>query len=204
MKRLLRPLGAVVVALAVAVAGCPAVGAHGGEDALVLQPPVTTPGGVVGVRGDLPTTNSIRLVLVGVGQGDQGEVTLARLEDPPQGHFETAVTVPTTAAPGTWHVEAQTAGGAVLAESELTVLAASPSAARDDRAEPVALSPGSTARALSAIRPDIAAPATRERAPTVWWPYAVVAAMLLAAVGWVRRHRRREHGRVPPAATSSR
>ncbi|HET8987391.1 MAG TPA: hypothetical protein VFN43_02680 [Humibacillus sp.] len=186
MKGLLRPLGALVVAVATAFALSPPAGAHGGEEGLVLDPSSTWPGGVLSVRGDLPTTSSIRLVLVGARHG---EVTLAQVEDPAQGHFEAVVTVPPTTASGVWHLHA-VAGGVVLAETELTVTAASPAGVgQDDRAEPVAASGGSAGRALSAVRPDAVTLSAGEGSTGRWWPYAVLSLALIAAVAWVsRRH----------------
>jgi hypothetical protein len=187
----MRTLGAIAVALAAAIALTTPAYAHGGEDGLVVEPAAPSQGGAVSVRGDLPTTSSIVLVLESsAGKG----VTLARVEDPPQGHFDTVVTLPPTLAPGTWHVQARV-GDTVLAERELVVSEAAPPGGGDDRAEPVVVPTVAARAALSAIRPDAASPPAgpaepvRQSAPANWWPYAVPVVALLGAVAWVRRRR---------------
>ena len=200
MTGALRTLGAIAVAQAAANALTTPAHAHGGEDGLVVEPAATSQGGAVSVRGDLPTTSSIVLVLESsTGKG----VTVARVEDPQQGHFDAVVTVPPTVAPGTWHLQARV-GGTVLAERELVVSEAGPPGADDDRAEPVVVPTGAASAALSAIRPDAASLAAKPSepsqpsepsepsewvAPASWWPYAVLLVALLGAVAWVRRRR---------------
>lgn len=188
MRGALRTVGAIAVALAAAIALVPSAQAHGSEEGLVVEPAATSPGGAVTVRGDLPTTSSIVLVL----ESSAGRsVTVARVEDPPQGHFDTLVTIPPTVAPGSWHLQAR-AGGTVLAERELLVSDAGSPAAEDDRAEPVMVPTGPESAALSAIRPDPASVTTRAPEPSArapWWTYAVLVLMLLGAVAWMRRRR---------------
>ncbi|TQM62604.1 hypothetical protein [Humibacillus xanthopallidus] len=195
MTGALRTLGAIAVALAAAIALTTSAHAHGGEDGLVVEPAATSQGGAVSVRGDLPTTSSIVLVLESsAGKG----VTLARVEDPPQGHFDTVVTIPPTVAPGTWHLQARV-GATVLAERELVVSEAAPPGGDDDRAEPVVVPTVAADAALSAIRPDAAPPPATpaepspQSAPAIWWPYAVIVVALLGAVAWVRRRRGAPH-----------
>lgn len=190
MRGALRTLGAIAAVLATAIALALPVHAHGGEEGLVVEPAATSPGGAVSVRGDLPTTSSIVLVL----ESSAGRsVTVARVEDPPQGHFDTLVTVPPTVAPGAWHLQARV-GGTVLAERELLVSAVGLPAPGDDRAEPVVVPTGSASAALSAVRPDAASVVTRAAGPpdtsTPWWPYAAVALALLGAVAGLARRAR--------------
>lgn len=194
MTRALRTLGVIAVALAAAIAVTTPAHAHGGEDGLVIEPAATSQGGAVTVRGDLPTTSSIVLVL----ESSTGEgVTVARVEDPQQGHFDTVVTVPPTVAAGTWHLQARV-GATVLAERELVVSEAGLPGADDGRAEPVVLPTGAASAALSAIRPGAASLAAQPSesstssesvAPASRWPYAVLLVPLLGAVAWVRRRR---------------
>ena len=189
----LRTLGAIAVALTAAIALTTPAYAHGGEDGLVVEPAATSRGGTVSVRGDLPTTSSIVLVLEpSAGKG----VTLARVEDPPQGHFDTVVTLPPTVAAGAWHLQARV-GVTVLAERDLVVSEAAPPGGDDDRAEPVVVPTGAAPAALSAIRPDAAnlrakpAEPSQPSAPASWWPYAVLVVTLAAAVAWLLRGPRR-------------
>ncbi|EWT01529.1 hypothetical protein N865_10180 [Intrasporangium oryzae NRRL B-24470] len=189
MRGALRTLGAIAVALATAIALTTPADAHGGEEGMVVEPAATSAGAVVSVRGDLPTTSSIVLVL----ESSAGRtVTLARVEDPPQGHFDTQVAVPATVTPGAWHLQARV-GDTVLAERELLVSEAAQPPAGDDRAEPVVVPTGPASAALSAIRPDAgslsaghADPSGRSE-PTPWWPYAVLVLALVGAVAWMRR-----------------
>jgi hypothetical protein len=204
MTGLQRRIGAIVVALATAIALPSPAQAHGGDEGLVVEPATTSPGGAVSVRGDLPTTSSIVLVLASPAGVS---LTLGRVEEPPEGHFETVVTVPPEATSGTWHLEARVAG-TVLAESELTVTgSASAGGAADDRAEPVAVPSGSASQALSAIRPAAMTVAEQPAEPSpgaAWWPYAVLAVAALGAVGWSYRQRTGQVERVLRARTPRR
>jgi hypothetical protein len=156
MRSLARLLAVVAVGLATATAGAAPALAHGGEEGLVVEPAAAAAGSTVSVRGDLPTTSPVELVLVG---SHAERLVLASVADPADGHFETVVTLPPAAAPGTWRLQALV-GGAPLAEHEVGILAAAAPAedGRDDRAEPVAAPVAAPAAASSgAIRPDAAA-----------------------------------------------
>lgn len=194
MRSLARLLAAVAVGLAVATAGATPALAHGGEEGLVVEPSAAPAGSAVSVRGDLPTTSPVQLVLV----GPQAEpVVLATVADPTDGHFEAVVTLPSAAAPGTWRLEARAggAGGAPFAEHEVGILPGGGAPAEDaraDRAEPVAAPAG------GALRPDAAAPrapaegprpASRGWAWSAFGAAVVLGAAALVATSAARRRR---------------
>ncbi|HEX6917676.1 MAG TPA: hypothetical protein VF140_06320 [Phycicoccus sp.] len=153
MSRLLRLLAAVAVVVAATPAGVGPALAHGSEQGLAVEPAAAAPGGWISVRGDLPTTSSVTLVLV----GPRGQrIGLASVDDPADGHFETGVLLPAAATPGSWRLQALS-GGSLLAEHEVAVVAAGGGQEEDARlqqAEPVTAPPGTAAPAL---RPDTAA-----------------------------------------------
>ena len=200
MRSLARLLAVVAVGLATATAGAAPALAHGGEQGLVVEPAAAPAGSPVSVRGDLPTTSSVDLVLVGP---HAERLVLASVADPADGHFETVVTLPPAAAPGSWQLQAL-AGGSPLAEQDVGILPAAGAAGEDtrsDRAEPVAAPVAAPAAASSSgIRPD----ATALRAPVgvrpaesrEWaWPAvgaAVVAGAAALALIVAARRRRAE------------
>ena len=107
---------AAAIAAAFVVAGN--VAAHGGEMGLFIDPATAAPGAVIGVRGDLPTTDPVDLVLV---DSAGTEVALARVEDPPNGHFDIQVTLPGDLPPGQWTMIARAPGMTPIA-SPMTII----------------------------------------------------------------------------------
>jgi hypothetical protein len=175
VKALVHLLAAVAVTLvATTTLAAPAL-AHGGEEDLVIEPRTASPGGPVSVRGDLPTTSSISLVLVG-SHGKR--LRLASVDDPAEGHFEVVVTIPAGVPPGTWRLQAF-AGGSLLAEDEIGVLAVGVpknEGAQPDQAEPVAAASGATP---PAVRPDaatLAASPLRDPSTSSTWEWVAVVA----------------------------
>jgi hypothetical protein len=104
-----RIAGTIAAASAAAIVVVGTVAAHGAGTGLYPDRPTTWPGGSVAVRGDVPSTGPIELVLVD-GTGSTGGVLVARIEDAPNGHFDVIVTVPTDLEPGSWSLEARAAG----------------------------------------------------------------------------------------------
>lgn len=186
MRRLARAVGAFAVAVAAAIALPAAARAHGGETGLYADPPAVAPGGSLSVRGDLPTTNTVELVVV---RPTGTPVPLATVEDPPLGHFEVAVTLPVAVTAGQWWLQARVAGQA-LAQTSLPVGMPAATGGVDDRAEPLAAAPRTAAPGIGAVRPDIfRAPERRDPSSSwgPWWGYAVGAAGAVALVLWLRR-----------------
>ncbi|MGW5239303.1 hypothetical protein ACWEOW_10260 [Monashia sp. NPDC004114] len=149
-----RAWGAVVAAIAAAalalpVLTAPTASAHAGEEALLVEPHATWPGGTVMVRGDLPVTSDVHLLLV----DSAGRMTqVGRVDDPPSGHFEVPVTVPASTRAGAWSIVA-VVGGDPVGQVALTVGAAPPAAGeRADQAEPM-LPPGARAAPAPAAQP---------------------------------------------------
>jgi hypothetical protein len=142
---------AVVAAAAVAlpVVAAPSASAHAGEEALLVEPHATWPGGTVTVRGDLPVTSDVHLLLV----DSAGRMTqVGRVDDPPSGHFEVPVTVPASTRVGAWSIVA-VVGGDPVGQVALTIVAAPPAAGeRADQAEPM-LAPGARAAPAPAAPP---------------------------------------------------
>ena len=186
----LRAVLAVVTTLVVATAVAPPSLAHDGDAGLVVEPASTSPGGSVTVRGDLPTTSDLDLVLVGpTGR----KVPVGRVTDPPNGHFEVAVTVPSAAAAGTWTVEA-VSGGEHLVSASLAVSGAAPAdvagGALDPNGqdEPVAVPPALRPTAMPARTPA----ADTSTGPGVAWAVGVgVALAATIGAGLVLNGRRR-------------
>lgn len=177
MRSLARLLAVAAVGLATATAGASPALAHGGEQGLVVEPASAPAGSAVSVRGDLPTTSPVDLVLVGP---HTERLVLASVADPADGHFETMVTLPPAAAPGTWRLQAL-AGGSPLAEHDVAILPGAGAGAagddiRADRAEPLA---APSAASSSGIRPDAAAlraPVEVRPATSREWPWPAVGA----------------------------
>jgi hypothetical protein len=119
---ILRALSAIAAATAAAISISGAVAAHSGEWGVFLDAPRSAPGGSLHLRGDLPSTGPIQIVLVGA---DATGLLLATIDDAPNGHFETVVTFPSTVAPGVWAVEAR-ADGMQSARTNIELLAAPP------------------------------------------------------------------------------
>ena len=107
MNRPPRALGSIAAAFAAAIVVSGLVAAHSGEWGVFLDTPRSWPGASVHLRGDLPSTGPIRIVLVGA---DPTGLLLATIDDLPNGHFETVVTFPLDVAPGPWAVEARADG----------------------------------------------------------------------------------------------
>jgi len=106
LNRALRALGTIAVASAAAIVVSGPVAAHSGEWGVFLDAAQSSPGGSLNLRGDLPSTGPIQIVLVGAdGRG----LLLATVDDAPNGHFEMVVTFPSVA-PGVWAVEARAEG----------------------------------------------------------------------------------------------
>jgi hypothetical protein len=144
VDRVLRAVGAIAAASAAAIAASGPVAAHSGEWGVFLDAVQSTPGGSLHLRGDLPSTGPIQIVLVGA---DAAGLPLATVDDAPNGHFETVVTFPSTVAPGVWAVEAR-ADGMQPARASIELLPAPPpgpdeeaSALSPESAPPLAASP---------------------------------------------------------------
>jgi hypothetical protein len=132
LTRPLRALGSIAAAFAAAIVVSAPVAAHSGEWGLFPDTDRSTLGNSVHLRGDLPSTGPIQIVLVGA---DPTGLLLATIDDAPNGHFETVVTFPADVAPGVWAVEAR-AEGMSPARATLELLPAPPPGA-DDQADPV-------------------------------------------------------------------
>lgn len=180
--------------------------AHGDDAGLVIEPSSVAAGGAVSVRGDLPTTNAIELVLVSV---DGSELELLSLPDTGAGHFEATIGVPAIATPGTWTVEARAAGMApVSARLEIVAADAEPASRNREDVVPVpprtpaapAVGPSAPVMVVG-LTPGLAA--AEGRAADEGGPPALlalpVAAMLLVSAGLgtflLRQARHRAHAR---------
>jgi hypothetical protein len=213
--RLTRVLVTVATALAAAVVTLPALAppasAHAGEEALLVEPQSTWPGGTVMVRGDLSVTSDVHLLLVDAA----GRMTpVGRVDDPPGGHFDVPVTVPPATRLGAWSIVA-VAGGDAVGRVALSVGAAPPMVGgRADQAEPL-VAPGASppvvapapaagqavgrssrqtadaaARPVARATPSApAAPERTERPALVWVALALAAAIL--GLGALRARRDR-------------
>jgi hypothetical protein len=211
-ERVLVTVAAALAAAAVALpALAPPASAHAGEEALLVEPPSTWPGGTVMVRGDLPVSSDVHLLLV----DRAGRMTqVGRVDDPPSGHFDVPVTVPAATRLGTWSIVA-VAGGDPVGRAALTVVTA-PSAAgeRGDQAEPIlvprAATPaatrpadgqpvGGSASRSAAAMPVAQAPPTPTPAtdsPAAWVALALAVTSIGAlSVRWARRGTSRRSGR---------
>ena len=114
--------------------------AHSGEWGIFLDAVRSTLGGSLHVRGDLPSTGPIQVVLVGT---DPAGILLTTIDDAPNGHFETVVTFPSSIAPGVWAVEAR-AEGMRPARTSIELVPALPPGGPDEDAplaSPVSASP---------------------------------------------------------------
>lgn len=130
MIRPLRALVTIAAASAAAIGISAPVHAHDGEWGIFLDTPQSWPGGTVHLRGDLPTTGPVDLVLVG-----PTTTPLVTIDDAPNGHFETTVTFPPDAALGGWTVEAR-APGMTSMQVPVVLLAPPPPGQDDEEAEP--------------------------------------------------------------------
>ena len=137
MRSSRRLLLAIVAMVLAGIAAAPVSHGHGDEQALVLEPSTSWPGGTITIRGDVPTTSTLVLVL---RSATGTRATLTTVEDPARGHFETVAAVPASAAPGIWSVVAL-AGVHEVGSAELAIAPAPPTGEQDDRAEPVAAGP---------------------------------------------------------------
>jgi hypothetical protein len=107
LTRIRRVLAAIAAASAAAIVVPGLITAHSGEYGLFVDPLSSWPGGAVTVRGDLSSTGPIDLVLAESGGP---ELLVLTIEDAPNGHFEHTVTIPPSATPGDWSLEARAAG----------------------------------------------------------------------------------------------
>jgi hypothetical protein len=107
LNRALRALGTIAAATAAAISISGPVAAHSGEWGVFLDAPKSSPGSSLHLRGDLPSTGPIQIVLVGA---ESSGVLLTTVDDAPNGHFETFITFPDGLVPGVWAVEARAAG----------------------------------------------------------------------------------------------
>jgi hypothetical protein len=150
LTRPLRALGSIAAAFAAAIVVSGPVGAHSGEWGLFFDTAQSTAGGSVHLRGDLPSTGPIQIVLVGA---DPTGLLLETIDDAPNGHFETVVTFPRDVAPGTWAVEAR-ADGMSPARATVELLPAAPPGP-GDQAGPVgsAVAPPAPPLATSPLAP---------------------------------------------------
>jgi hypothetical protein len=148
LTRRLRALGSIAAAFAAAIVVSGPVGAHSGEWGVFLDTPRSSPGASVHIRGDLPSTGPIQIVLVGA---DPTGLLLATIDDAPNGHFETIVTYPPDVAPGVWAVEAR-ADGMTPARATVELLPAPPPGP-DDQQDPVASAAVSAAAPPGATSP---------------------------------------------------
>ena len=188
----LQALLAVVATLVVAAAAAPLAYAHDDALRLVVEPTTTSPGGSVTVRGDLPTTSDLDLLLV---EPSGRELSVGHVADPPNGHFEAVVTVPVTAVSGTWTIEA-TVRSEHLAGASLVVEAA-PAPAVDDQGAPEQNGQDEPVAAAPVVRPTALPAATRAAdasgSPLLIWVIAIGTAIVasLGATMSVKRHRAR-------------
>jgi hypothetical protein len=119
----LRALVMIAAAVAAAIMLGSPVAAHGSETGLYLDRPSSWPGGSLIVRGDVPSTGPIELVLADTS-GRSSDVLVARIDDAPNGHFEIVATMPNGVRPGSWSFEARAVGmPSVATHLELTPVA---------------------------------------------------------------------------------
>ena len=137
LSRPLRALVTIAAAIAAAIAFSATTLAHGGEWGIFADPPRSWPGAGVHVRGDLPSTGPIELVLVGPGSVS---ALVATIDDAPNGHFETMLTLPADLMPGGWTLEAR-APGMVTASAPIELVSAPPPGPDDQGGDAVAASP---------------------------------------------------------------
>lgn len=120
MNGALRALVMIAAAVAAAIMLGSPVAAHGSETGLYLDRPSSWPGGSLIVRGDVPSTGPIELVLADTS-GRSSDVLVARIDDAPNGHFEIVATMPNGVRPGSWSFEARAVGmPSVATHLELT------------------------------------------------------------------------------------
>jgi hypothetical protein len=106
-------------------------------------------GSSVHLRGDVPSTGPIQIVLVGA---DPTGLLLATIDDAPNGHFETIVTFPPDVSPGTWAVEAR-ADGMSPARTNVELLPAPPPGPDDQEGSGSAAAPPAPSQATSPLAP---------------------------------------------------
>jgi hypothetical protein len=145
----LRALGSIVAALAAAIVVSGPVIAHSGEWGVFLDGPRSWPGASVHLRGDLPSTGPIQIVLVGA---DATGLLLSTIDDAPNGHFETIVTFPRDVTPGVWAVEAR-ADGMSPARANVELLPAPPPGPDDQAPQMVSAAAPSGAKSPLAPLP---------------------------------------------------
>lgn len=182
LTRPLRALGSIAAAFAAAIVVSGPVVAHSGEWGLFFDTAQSTAGGSVHLRGDLPSTGPIQIVLVGA---DPTGLLLATIDDAPNGHFETVVTFPPDVAPGIWAVEAR-AGGIAPARANVELLPAPPPGPEDQVPPVVSAAPPQGATSPLAPLPNPSSSAVEaDIVPIVAAGLAVVALVVL-----LRRMRR--------------
>jgi hypothetical protein len=136
----------------------------------------SSPGGSLHLRGDLPSTGPIQIVLVGA---DTTGLLLATVDDAPNGHFETVVTFPNTVTPGVWAVEAR-ADGMLPVRATIELLPAPPLAPDDEAAAVSPLSaPPLAASPLAPVPNPASAAAGVDLVPMAAAGLAVVALAIL-------------------------
>jgi hypothetical protein len=126
------------------------VAAHG-ELVFQLGAERVVPGGVVEVRGDLATGDTVEIALISKADGTRRSI--ATLADFEEGHFQGYVTIPTDVIAGDYLVEAGT--DSISARAPLTVAgsAALAGGERSDQGEPLVAPVPSTSSVYSFASP---------------------------------------------------
>jgi hypothetical protein len=137
------------------------------------------------VRADLPTTHAVALVL---RSSSGGQLPLATVQEPGQGHYEIAATVPSGASTGEWAVVALV-GRKALARTTLRITAAPAAGEQDDRAEPVSGTPPLPRTVTTPAAVPLALAATSPSSPDAW-PWLAVPAVVVAVGSLVLLRRR--------------
>ena len=137
------------------------------------------------MRGDVPSTGPIELVLVGP---DAATVLVATIDDAANGHFETTVTVPVDSAPGAWSVEARAAGMDAV-RAPLALLAPPPPGEEEEaQTDPSGIPRASVGPAFSGATTALAPSAPPDGIDLV--PF-VAAGLAVGALGLLVRRSRR-------------
>jgi MYXO-CTERM domain-containing protein len=192
LNRRLRALGTIVAALAAAIVMTGSATGHSGEWGIFPDSPTSWPGAGLRVRGDLPSTGPIDLVIVSPGLA----APLATIDDAPNGHFETTVTVPPALTPGAWEIQARASGMEVV-RATLTLVAAPPPGEDDDETEayPTGAPRASVGSESGSTVGDVSSPLLTPSAETDLVPLAAAGLAVLALAALVRRTRRRDLSR---------
>jgi hypothetical protein len=194
LSRRHRALGPIAAATAAAILICGLlvgpIAAHSGEWGIFPDQPRSWPGAGLHVRGDVPSTGPIDLVMVGPGST---AVIVATVDDAPNGHFETTITVPAGMSLGAWSIEARAPG--MAAASAPVELVAPPPPGEDEGEGPAASLPNAVASLGSAGAPVTDRPVNAANLDIDLVPLAAAALAVSALALLIRRTRRPDPSR---------